>query len=664
MKKLLNILAGAGIYYLFMCVFGGYGHTETHVPLNTAIGLRFLEMVNNKSVAGYNKFVNYEFNWNNDLQPDLVGPALTDDYYTYYTESNEADKAFTPLKWIAAGGWMEDEPWGPASISHFYDPKGIDNGKKYLTDNSGKAEWLISIPKEWFTIDAKSWATSANNRYSWTKAKEYVVSALKEPNLEIRKNLMAKAYRSLGQALHLVSDMGCTPHVRNDSHPPKISFLVGDPDPYEDICKKLDPYTLSKANPPSPGLKSQFENTERFDEIFEAMALYTNSKFYSGGTIDTDRYKPSIRPNNPYPSPLAGEDDYNATEYTYYKTYDGVKVKMCKDKVPVPFAFLFGRDSTRGRPYLDYDCVNSMASVLMPDVVEAGANVIRLFVPSLKMEITKASLDSGGIVRGMVYYSLPALDDEFSGMFDLKNTYNGPVSLFVNGSDAKIAVNAKNNVFEFKLDGKLNDLKEGDKVMAKLEFGGIVLKSEEKKIGVSGMIDFIKSKKYIYINFNADAYYGEGETHCIYRGDGCPGFWSDNYDQWTYVYYPISWSGNNFNLSRHYTNPPEYEAFSYDYTVTGTLDDEAKIASMQYTYHDSNGMEYSFKVGNVKITDFYPDPDNPALGSVRFHLVESDPGSGTLTYFQAQEPWDGGILSVVKGSFGVYIIFQDEGPLK
>ncbi len=493
MKKILNIISGIVLYYICVFLFMGYGHTETHVPLNTSIGLRFLEMVSTNAISDKTKFQNYEFNWNNDKQPGLSGPACGGDGYTSVDMPADIEKSYTPIEWISQGGWMEDEPWGPASICHFYDPKGIDNGKKYLTDNSGNVEWLVSMPKEWFSRDAKSWATGTENAYGWTKAKEYVIKALKESDVPTKNTYMAKAYRCLGQTLHLVADMGCPPHVRNDSHPPKISFLVGDPDPYEDICKKLDMYSLAKANSPNPVLATQLTAAQKFTDVFESLAIFTNEKFCSGGTINTDRYKPTIRSNNPYPLPLLSESDYNTSEYAYYKTYDGVKVKMCKDKVAVPFAIIFGKDSTRGRPYLDYECVESMASAIIPNVVEAGANVVRMFVPSLKMEITEAKVDSGGIIRGRVSYTIPSMEDEYSGLFDLKEIYNGPVNLFLNGTDTKIQAIAKKNNFEFKLNGSLKDLKKDDLALTKLDFGGIVLKSLPKNVSGIQQIPVIDS---------------------------------------------------------------------------------------------------------------------------------------------------------------------------
>ena len=96
MKNLLNIIFGIAVYSIVNLLFMGYGHTETHVPLNKSITLRFLELVTTSDLIDKAKFKNYEFNWNNNSQPDLVGPAIIKDYYPPYSEKEEVNKSNTP----------------------------------------------------------------------------------------------------------------------------------------------------------------------------------------------------------------------------------------------------------------------------------------------------------------------------------------------------------------------------------------------------------------------------------------------------------------------------------------------------------------------------------------------------------------------------------------
>ena len=122
MKKILNVVLGFASYFVIAVIFMGYGHTETHPFLNQIIVLKFLEKSTAGDFADKNKFKNYGFNWNNNEQPSLTGPAIPDghDFYAYYSESDEANMSYGPMNWISVGGWMEDEPWGPASLCHFY----------------------------------------------------------------------------------------------------------------------------------------------------------------------------------------------------------------------------------------------------------------------------------------------------------------------------------------------------------------------------------------------------------------------------------------------------------------------------------------------------------------------------------------------------------------
>lgn len=487
MKKLIQIILGITTYSLIILIFSAYDHEKTHLEINHISTVKFLERYTQSNFAD-GKFKNYIFNWNNSSAPNLSGPALDKDYYLSYNTANEPLKSMNPISWITQGGWMEDNPWATAAIRHFYDPLAIDNGKKYLTDRSSLWESLLSPVSSAFTQDAETWVYDhVDNKYSFKKAKEYFINALKETNTAKKNEYMALAYRSLGQVLHLIADMGCPPHVRNDSHPPNfyasdalseglnLIKVMGDPDPYEDLVKTMSVQSLVESNSPNSNLTNQFSKAETFKEIFEKLAYFTNQRFVTNQTISTFYYKQTIRPDNPYPQPIISESEYVKDEYTYYKIYDGVKVKMCKDKTPI----LFGTSYGRGKPYVDFDCVKSQASAIFPNIVEASVNVIRQFIPSLKIEITKAITDSGGIVSGKISYTIPSLNDEYSGMFDLSNIYNGPIKLKINSNEVNINTNAIKNNFEIKLNGALSNLKQGDKAEAYFDIGGIIIKSDQ-----------------------------------------------------------------------------------------------------------------------------------------------------------------------------------------
>lgn len=489
MKKVFQLISGIITYALIVLIFSAYDHEKTHLEINHIITVKFLERYTQLSF-GDGKFKYFTFNWNNSSAPNLNGPALDKDYYLSYTSANEPIKSLNPISWITQGGWMEDNPWATAAVRHFYDPLAIDNGKKYLSDRSSLWESLLSPVSSLLTIDAETWVYDhPDNKYSFKKAKEYLINALKETNTAKKNEYMALAYRSLGQVLHLIADMGCPPHVRNDSHPPNfyasdalaeglnLIKVMGDPDPYEELVKTLSIQSLVESSNPNSNLAFQFSKAESFKEIFEKLAYLTNQRLVTNQTISTTYYKQTIRPDNPYPQPIISENDYNKSDYIYYKNYDGINVKMCKDKTPI----LFGTTYGRGKPYVDFDCVKSQAMMIMPNIVEAGVNVIRQFIPSLKIEITQAVTDSGGIVRGKISYTIPSLNDEYAGMLELSNIYNGPVKLKINSNEINVTANAVKNNFEIKLNGSFSSLKKGDKAEVYIDLGGITLKSDSKE---------------------------------------------------------------------------------------------------------------------------------------------------------------------------------------
>ncbi len=590
-KKIIGFVAGIFAYVFMFLLFSGYMHLKSHPFLNTMMVDEFVNKATNKSfVKDAEKFKNYEFNLNNSKAPKLVGPALnTGEYYLSYSEADEYNAVFTPAEWIKEGGWMEDEPWGPASLCHFYDPLAIDGGKKNLTDRGTYVETFLTPLIIYKSRDARYWASLSSNRYNWQQAKESVVKALQQATPSERNKYMAIAYRSLGETLHLIADMGCPPHVRNDSHPPKAQIVgvnvFGDPDPYEDIAGTID---LTKFTGPSyqpnSSFKSEVGNTNVFETIFDKMALFTNGRIPTNQTIVTSKFKQIIRPDNPYQLPSISEAEYRSDKWAYVKNYDGKDIIMCKDKHP--YTLLSG--NYRGQPYIDKECVESQASLVVPNIVEAGANVLRLFIPALKVTVTDAKADSGGIVRGNIKYTIPSADDEYSGLFDLNNIYTGPVSIFVNGTKLSTQFDAANGTFEAK---NITSLKKDDLVKAQIEFGGIILNSDPA-VASAGTV----TPKFTFLNIeflleSINNWTAKGKYHpkdpwgwelpilrdTLYSGTDSTVFGFSVFSL------PITMSGNAFTASRQETVDDGIAIWS----ISGSYDPVAKTASISCDYSDS-----------------------------------------------------------------------------
>lgn len=465
-----------------------YGNTKNHPTINSFMLRSFISKT---EVLQDPKFTNYKFDFkeprlkgNFITESGLLNPSELDNFRgdqisnlelvgvnSTYTEK---ERALSPQEWIEHGGFSADVPEVPASLRHFYDPTQ-GTGKQHLTDtvNSKIMSWFQSMfPNP--NTNGVDWAIGTEgdygvleHTYTWEHGKKYIKGALEESNIEKRKNFMAKAWRSLGETLHMIADNGCPPHVRNDGHPSipnKLFAVFGNPDPYEEILDPSDLYTFQWGEvPPKLGIK--FKNAKTVREIAHDLAVFTNENFITQETISgTDRFGNTIKqlthPQYEYKSPKISKDNY---EDGYYKwSIEGIseKVLMCTD---VGFF-------SKSYPEVTWKCVYSQAKVLIPAIKAAGANAIKLFIPKLKIIISEVSED--GTITGEIIHTT---DQEYKE----KIYYNGPVQIRKKGNSKFISFNAKNGKFF----GKIN-VKQKTKVYAEIEFGGISVYSDDFIIDV------------------------------------------------------------------------------------------------------------------------------------------------------------------------------------
>jgi hypothetical protein len=381
-------------------------------------------------------------------------------------------------EWIIHGGYSADVPEVHASLRHFYDPTKPAN-KRYLTDEANNAvmkkfQSYLSNPEingvDWALGDQTGLGVFEHN-YSWESGKKYIQGALEEPDPAKRNNYMAKAWRSLGETLHMIADNGCPPHVRNDAHP------LGNVDTYEEMVEQMDVGQFK--NGVVPGfMKDKFNDknmTAR--KIAHELAVFTNENFVSNETISgTDwkgnKVKQTAHPADEYKSPKISASSYNKN---YYERKVGeTTVKQCTDSWY--FGFVQLKESY---PFVDEACVKSQANVLIPTIIEAGTNAMKWFIPELKVVIT--SLDENGNIEGEVVHKP---DNEYKSQIK----YNGPVYIQTvtldNLTDPLIASNGK-------FSGKIE--KTTSPVFAQIEFGGVAVRSENinmakvnpKKVGLA-----------------------------------------------------------------------------------------------------------------------------------------------------------------------------------
>jgi hypothetical protein len=300
--------------------------------------------------------------------------------------------------WVEEGGFTADEPESFMALRHFYDPlaRGVDakTGKKaaYLTDALDPYfSPLLMGPNP--QMDAKTWAVS-ESPYSFLEgqgALEYI--AAMDFAKKDRVPHFGKAWRSLGEALHLLADMTVPAHVRNDAHPgPKLANYIDSMktlkgDPYEDY---VDAAVVSRcaAGPAPEAVRKAIEGVTDPGVLLHRLALWTNRSFFSNDTISgRDGVTGGlIEPANgqaAYPAPKLESYRFEPNKYGvgYYNTADRTFTAADRNK--------------DGGHVVGSLTVTDQALVLIPAAVEAEVALIDMFMPRLKVAVEAFEAESG-----------------------------------------------------------------------------------------------------------------------------------------------------------------------------------------------------------------------------------------------------------------------------
>ncbi len=471
MKKTAYFIGGIVLYIGMALVFSSYGNILAHRNINKGIIEQFKTRFLGSTNSG--EFKNYSFLF--DSSVGYEGEMITKGGYLYVTEGI---KSLSAEEWITEGGFSADEPELQASLRHFYDPIE-DTTERYLKDHLGII-MRESSPTFNPRIDHIAWATTeAEHLYNWSIGKAKLKKALETSDNRDRNELMAYAWRSLGETLHMIADMGCPAHVRDDAHPGLFSDYsvikhFGNSDPYENICEQLTDRMVGWCEGKvDPNLKDKFFKAHTVKEIGHELATYTNRNFFTDQTISGTNIIPRIHPEKTYPSPKLEDCIYDRETYYFTKKISGHDVFMCRD-----LTYALGLFERRGEPYMDRTCVESQAAALMPQIAEAGANAIRLFLPDLKIEITELTESS---IKGKVIHTK---DAEYIN--EIK--YNGEIELVNSKSSGKVGViDCEDGEFNVSMNIKKLDI-DWDSVglIARILFGGVTVNSPVSSTEVSG----------------------------------------------------------------------------------------------------------------------------------------------------------------------------------
>lgn len=314
-------------------------------------------------------------------------------------------------QWIEEGGFSADEPEAPMALRHFYNPfvkvndKWIipadGDGEHYLTDE----HWILRFQK-WIKkkipiipwdpienprIDAVQWAKGEQGIpvdthymwqiYSWPDAKRYFKYAVEqswsEPDYD--NEFYGKAWRAVGETMHLVEDMALPSHVRNDGH---FYYTIGgttlfDPDPLEQKVTKREEVGQYYSDNWSDNISYDQTPTK----LMKDLAAWTNKNFLSKDTIPIPWEEETADEQPEFPSPIL--ENNNMDEHGYFW---GIVDK--KPTILARQSELTHEGFTVKTLYMqDKKVMDEQLNRLIPTAVRAAEAVIERFLPRFKAEI-------------------------------------------------------------------------------------------------------------------------------------------------------------------------------------------------------------------------------------------------------------------------------------
>jgi len=418
--------------------------------------------------------------------------------------------------WVIEGGYDADEPELYNSFRHFYDPKAV-SGVPYLTDDLDTLDLVYRLfiftsvkglivgatagtranPK----VNARDWALTGecnngwgNNQYCLARGKEYMEQAFAETDRPKRGRLFAQAWRSIGETMHLLADMTCVPHVRNDSHPGKaVGFgPIGNTDPNTGMLRH-DPYELmcneqmvrDSRGTVDPAIKELIDKADDPADLFHQVALYTNENFFSGDTVSGTFRKTDpvngeqeyevIQNNrqNPYPLPELSKCKLLGMTGLFVRTINNRTVRVCHE------SWMSMRGWSEASMIVTRDCVRDQAAILIPLALYANAKLLKLCIPDIDVHVE--SFDTGTKNCTVKFIHTPS--KVYDRPLEYQPSFDDRLVVWINGQKqpelaAKAIAVANDPTFNL---GKFQ-LKPGDKIKVGLDIGGILFTSKEDYI--------------------------------------------------------------------------------------------------------------------------------------------------------------------------------------
>lgn len=413
--------------------------------------------------------------------------------------------------WLARGGYDADMPEINMGFRHFFDPvyephyltwqhrsfipkkkssfaseEAFFASLQYRADDwnpnfeIGYKDRKVKLQPKLFRpqIDAVTWAfTHEDNDHNWQQAKLAYKAAM-ENNTAMygklnRSQMFGKAFRALGETMHLMADMTQPAHTRADSH----SLY----EPIEENVKEKMIRKIIADRHKNPNFKPvpefEIEPDLELPELMKKLAAFTNRHFFSNDTIfDYENWQFPRNKKRPYPAPQLSRLKHESG--LYYAWFETVGWVPLAKETGSPFSRVLNDNDRYGRKNPHFNVMPNMAEsqarVLIPIAVYNCAEVIKAFLPSFRVDFALSSLGSGQYRASGELVHNAEYDNEWRDIGAIR--FNGPGFIQINRAYSKC---------EFR-DGQLiaTDiaLKSGDQVALVIRAGGLIVASRKVTI--------------------------------------------------------------------------------------------------------------------------------------------------------------------------------------
>ncbi len=489
------------ISFLFIIVFLSVGSTsygwncvDAHPTINEMAGKLFIAKSQTESFGEKYK--------NSPIDTKIILEGYT------FKKAKMTEKSSKPylLKtnftgWLARGGHDADVPSFQMGFRHFYDPIYDPH---YLTwfrrwlkkpdkkDYASEAEFFKSLQyraDDWnpnikfgtkdrkFSIqpkvikpeiDAITWALKhEENEHSWHAGLIAYKAAMENDSSKFgklnREQVYAKAFRCLGETMHLMADMAQPAHVRADSH-----------SVHEPIEKTVDGEMIKKVIG-DKYLNPDFKPTRDFTIVrglspevqMQRVAVFTNKRFFSNDTIfDYKKWVFQRNHKKAYPEPqLSRLKEVKGVYYSYFKDVGWVQLARETGSL---FSMVIGKSEKYGRKNPKFNVLPSMAEdqakVLIPLAIYNCSELIDKFFPTMQLDADYSNKDGNTFSFNANLIHNVEQDSEWKEIGEIK--YSGTGFVYVN-NNLRQKCNFVSGATEFE-----SNLESGDTVRICIRAGG------------------------------------------------------------------------------------------------------------------------------------------------------------------------------------------------